>query len=207
MKKTLLSILAMMAVVNAASALPTPDDRKALCDKHPDKYVWVEKTKSCIPINPCKSNDEQIVRSYCPLATDTGIFSKGEKFNLVIERFIQVVFNSTVAHIADLPQDPSYVAVWTMDGYYFVVPTKGGALGLGPERVVSEYILDAMEAMNLQTWLMTGDAESKTVEIEGNMTKAMCQDIADFASLLADELITAQFSVPNTTKNLCVLKW
>ena len=65
MKKTLLSVLAGIAVVGSASALPSLEDRKALCLKHPDKYVWVEKTEACVPVNPCKSDDINIKSAYC----------------------------------------------------------------------------------------------------------------------------------------------
>ena len=41
------------------------EDRKAFCDKYPDKYVWVRKTEECIPINPCLSSNESIKNLYC----------------------------------------------------------------------------------------------------------------------------------------------
>ena len=67
MKKTLLSVLAGLTVIGSASAAPTPEDRKALCDLLIQKgtHVWVEKTSACIPVNPCLSDDEQIKEAYC----------------------------------------------------------------------------------------------------------------------------------------------
>ena len=53
MKKTFCSILVGMVFVGAVSAAPSPQDRRALCEKHPDKYVWVDKTQACIPVDPC----------------------------------------------------------------------------------------------------------------------------------------------------------
>lgn len=60
MKKTLLSVLAGVAVIGSANA-----GIKETCLEHPDKLVWVEKTQRCIPINPCKSDDADIKRAYC----------------------------------------------------------------------------------------------------------------------------------------------
>lgn len=60
MKKTLLSLIAGLAVINAANA-----GIKETCLEHPDKLVWVEKTQRCIPINPCTSDDEDIRKAYC----------------------------------------------------------------------------------------------------------------------------------------------
>ena len=45
MKKTLLSVGAALAVIGSACAVPSVSDRKALCEGHPDKYVWVEKSE------------------------------------------------------------------------------------------------------------------------------------------------------------------
>ncbi len=56
-KKTLLSILAGLAVIGSASADVTVDQRKELCAKHPEKYVWVEKDQFCAPINTCRNAD------------------------------------------------------------------------------------------------------------------------------------------------------
>ncbi len=60
MKKTLLCVLAGVAVIGSANA-----GIKETCLEHPDKLVWVEKTQRCIPINPCKSDDESIKKAYC----------------------------------------------------------------------------------------------------------------------------------------------
>ena len=69
MKNVLLSALAGLAVINAASAAPSVEQRKEMCEKHPDKYVWVEKNSACIPINPCASTNESIKSSYCDEVT------------------------------------------------------------------------------------------------------------------------------------------
>ena len=74
MKKTFCSILAGMVVVGSAFAdAPTIEDRRALCEKHPDKYVWVEKTEACVPINPCESDNAEIKSAYCDAVTFSSI--------------------------------------------------------------------------------------------------------------------------------------
>lgn len=65
MKKTLLSVFAGMIVIGSAFAAPTPEDRKKLCEKHPDKYVWVEKDQFCAPRYPCASENTDIRNAYC----------------------------------------------------------------------------------------------------------------------------------------------
>ena len=73
MKKTLLSVLAGVSVIGAASAVPSVADRKAMCDKNPDKYVWVEKNQACVPVNPCESSNESIKNTYCDDTTFANI--------------------------------------------------------------------------------------------------------------------------------------
>ncbi len=65
MKKTLLSVLAAVSVIGVASAVPSVEDRKAMCEKYPEKYIWVANSAACIPINPCKSDNTQIKDTYC----------------------------------------------------------------------------------------------------------------------------------------------
>ncbi len=71
MKKTLLSVLAGLTVMGSAFADgPSVEDRKKLCQLLIDKgtHVWVEKTKACIPVHPCSSEDESIRKAYCDMA-------------------------------------------------------------------------------------------------------------------------------------------
>ncbi len=65
MKKTLLSMLAGVAIVNTANADISVDRMRERCLKHPDKWVWVEQTHRCVDINPCKSDDPIEVDAYC----------------------------------------------------------------------------------------------------------------------------------------------
>lgn len=64
MKKVWLSVLATITVVGTASAVPTPQQRREMCDQNP-KTIWVEKTGACVPENTCESNNEDIKAAYC----------------------------------------------------------------------------------------------------------------------------------------------
>jgi len=64
MKKTLLSIGAALAVIDAVFAVPSKDDRKRICEKSLG-HLWIEKTETCIDKNPCKSDSQSIREAYC----------------------------------------------------------------------------------------------------------------------------------------------
>ena len=63
MKKTLLSVIAGLAVIGSAIAVPSMDVQQKNCED--GQHVWVEKTKTCVPINPCLSGDHTISDAYC----------------------------------------------------------------------------------------------------------------------------------------------
>lgn len=91
MKKTLLAVLAGLTVVGAASAAPTPEDRKNLCDLLIQKgtHVWVPKTQACVPVNPCaKDVSDEIRKAYCLTdLAETFNFRNGEDVMDFAERY------------------------------------------------------------------------------------------------------------------------
>ena len=64
MKKIIFGILAGIVIIGSASAVPSPADRKRLCEQQPDKFVWVEKNQACVPINPCLSDNREVKLAY-----------------------------------------------------------------------------------------------------------------------------------------------
>ena len=62
---------------------PTLEERRNECAQNPDK-IFVESTRECIPINPCKSDLEDIREDYC-MSTDLYIWPGAED---AIERFV-----------------------------------------------------------------------------------------------------------------------
>jgi len=199
MKKTLLSILAGLAVIGSASAVPGPEERMELCKKHPEKYVWVEKTQACIPINPCESNNPDIFSAYCMLANDRPLYSTGEKLDYVIKYFTEHSLKDTVKETHFL--DGDFVAVNTTGGYYFVARVINPTTPIGPNPIF-QYITDAIDAVNMKSWHAGYNAESRKVEISGNNAEAFCEEVADLASLLADTVITA-----SSDASKCILRW
>lgn len=116
MKKTLLSVIAGLAVIGSATAVPSMDVQQKNCED--GQHVWVEKTKTCVPINPCLSNDENIKKAYC-LAEDMADLphDKGKR-DLMINTYIGNVSNTGVSAITEI--DSEYVGVKTQDGNYLV---------------------------------------------------------------------------------------
>ncbi len=125
MKKTLLSVLAGLTVMNVAFAdEPSVEDRKKLCQLLIDKgtHVWVEKTSACIPVNPCASEtDININSAYC---LEIPIPNQADKRKLVFDKYAEKALKTTVTSIKNLPPDStepdrSYYGVQTADGGYF----------------------------------------------------------------------------------------
>ncbi len=79
MKKTLLSAIAVSAVIGTANAAPTVEQRRAMCEDFGD--VWVQETEACIPANPCESDDEIIRTTYCNTTDDKYPLESAEYHN------------------------------------------------------------------------------------------------------------------------------
>lgn len=197
MKKTLLSVVAGLAVINAASAVPSPEDRKAMCDKYPDKYVWVEKNKACVPINPCISTNEDIRKSYCMTPMRDQHLSSDAKsaIELVLNRYAEKVLQSKVAStklVAPFLNDDKviYVAAQTTDGNYFVA-TASGSKPSDPFLMM----YDAAFAYGLRL-----EGKEGQYWIENVNSLEECTDIVDFASLLAGEVVHTDFHYDSTAR-------
>ena len=85
MKKTLLSLVAASAVVGSAFGVPSMDVQKTNCED--GNHVWVEKTNTCIPKNPCLSDNAEIKNAYC----DDTTFANISLSNLVAAQVVGLV--------------------------------------------------------------------------------------------------------------------
>ena len=196
MKKTLLSVIAGLAVINVASAVPSPADRKALCEKHPEKYVWVEKTEACVPINPCKSNNSAIYEAYCMNegyhAKLTSLPSEKEDIrNLIINRYVANIIKSKVTEIklVDTDGEKQYFGIKDSDGDYFVA----SALPLASTSGWYAGSLCVRWAVNVYAGVDGWDMfenDGPYYTYVGKSDESLCRDMADFASLVCDELIS-----------------
>lgn len=197
MKKTLLSVIAGLAVINVASAVPSPADRKALCEKHPDKYVWVDKTQACIPNNPCKDDYVGLegIMAYCysDIALPRDPF-EAEKW---VNRYVEKNLHTTVVGFSRFAGgDPNYYSVSTADGNFFA------AFRVTPNYLEGSTRQQYYAALAIHAY---GHDENSPFQVKSEQE---CKDIADFASLLSDELIESKYesgicTVPyNKYKNL-----
>lgn len=193
MKKTLLSVIAGLAVINAASAVPSPADRKALCEKHPEKYVWVEKTQACVPIDPCNSDNVTIKETYCIETKD--IYFPENQLDLVLSRYAEKVLKTTLLGKQILKDGK--VAMVTSDGGYAVVDIEDYTDYSDVTRKYRSTLADIVAAwaygyildLSVNIDEIEDDVFVHTDRIIGNISKTECDDIRDFASLIGEHYL------------------
>ena len=195
MKKTLLSVIAGLAVIGSATAVPSMDVQQKNCED--GQHVWVEKTKTCVPINPCLSGDRTISEAYC--IDDFNNIEDGLVW--LVKLYAQNVLKTEVSGTTHLVSDDMschwYLAVKTSDGGYFVADgcdtfdtTKEGAIFAD--------IIDARLALLGSGGPCLGE-ENKvecSTAIDGNMlTEQDCNQIAELASSLSGISISNSYKV------------
>ena len=189
MKKTLLSVLAGLAVMGSASAAPTVEDRKALCDILIQKgtHVWVEKTEACIPVDPCGNGVNDTIRSaYC--LTDLGerfVFRGVDGLADFVKRYTEKVLK------APTPQpDMLYGIAPQPDGYKGVYTTKTADLGFFG---FNYEIREKGPLVNRKpVCLVFGRETSAGAGCKGVESEQECTDMFDFYNLLSKD-----FNTPN----------
>ena len=198
MKKTLLSVIAGLAVIGSACAAPTPADRKALCEKHPEKYVWVEKTQACVPINPCKSDNSAIQEAYCNRVfknVQLGNWTEGvTAVKAYLQKYLAVdMTNSTRALRREVDTSvfgQDYIPAKTSDGGYMVFEFDDLSDIAGSDRYDG--------AVESSCIIQGGRYSFVTTEGDGlyclNMDESDCSDISELASsILRDVLFTSEY--------------
>ena len=216
MKKTLLSVLAGLTVIGYASAAPTPEDRKALCQLLIDKgtHVWVEKTQAWIPVNPCLSNGE-IYNAYC---TFFSFPADENNIKTIIDTYTKKLLGVEPIDYKYLDSDSHedhYYAVKTSDNGYFVANFFGyaengciaavfnslKANGYAEEtdgfKTDNDYDLKDPIVGKYKTQY---DENSNSNKFKINVTDSVCEEIRSFASSLKGEQINRDLS-----SQLCVL--
>ena len=189
MKKTLLSVLAGLAVIGSASAAPTPEDRMALCDLLIQKgtHVWVEKTEACIPADPCGNGVNDTIRSaYC--LTDLGerfVFRGVDGLADFVKRYTEKVLKAPTPQPDMLygiaPQPDGYKGVYTTNtndlgffGFNYEIREKGPLVNRKP------------------VCLVFGRETSAGAGCKGVESEQECTDMFDFYNLLSKD-----FNTPN----------
>ncbi|MBO4583319.1 MAG: hypothetical protein J5714_04675 [Alphaproteobacteria bacterium] len=109
MKKTLLSVVAGLAVIGSSFAVPSLDRQREDCEENPN-FVWVEMTKTCVPVNPCNSDNMEIKRAYCDEVTFADISLSYIPALMVIsaKEYVRVGFGG-VDMKSDWVSEPNYI--------------------------------------------------------------------------------------------------
>ncbi len=185
MKKTLLSVIAGLAVINVASAAPSVADRKALCEKHPDKYVWVAKTEACIPINPCKSSNDGIKESYCSDVFKKIQIGRRDDYKVLVETYLEKVMGVTGSPLGGSNSllGDDFVSYKTSDNGYIVFRFDDLSDLTASDRVLGA-IYGACLAHGGNSSYAKGlsGKEKEVPSPKCSNFKGTCQDIADLAS-------------------------
>ena len=176
MKKTLLSIVAGLVVINVASAVPSMDTQKTNCED--GQHVWVEKTKTCVPINPCLSDDINIKEVYCPNLV--GLPHNKSKQDLVINEYVQNVLRTGVSEIKEIGD--THMSVKTTDGNYFVWKLSKHPDNHCLSQMIRAFVVNGYSFDNLMFEESVNVSYSSQVDSE-----LKCNNIINFASTMADK--------------------
>ena len=211
MNKILLSGLAGLAVINAAVAVPSPADRRALCEKHPEKYVWVEKTETCVPINPCKSDNSSIVEAYCNKTfanVQLGNWTKGLKLaRAYVER------NLGTSVIGDGRRIRKNIDISTFGQDYIPCETSDGGYVVFEFDDLSDWTRsDILEGSIKGACKIFGDLgilyhihEKNTYTCPNVDNENDCTTVAELASDVSDRIIQSEYV--NSTNDIGESYW
>lgn len=192
-KNLICNALFLMTVCSSAFAV-SADDRQTFCESHPDKYVWVEGTEACVPINPCLSDNEAIRKRYCVRLFAIGKLSD-DKMNLVFDRYSKEALEGTHIDVKKLDEYEGgvYYSIKSSTGAYLVTEASKGA-DLNWSIANNAFFAYGTSG----TWDPYGEEKygiDKPVFYSfESLDEEKCRDIADFASLLADEMVEYKLS-------------
>ena len=206
MKKMIVSVVAGLTVMGSAFAVPSSGDRQKLCESKPFDFVWVEKTKACVPINPCVTANEKVRDAYCIKAAGA---VTGETGAQAITYYTEHVLKQKVSSIKAIPTKvttPTF-ALWTTDGGYYAVQfdMDGHRAGIKPQLEVACWAYGKQMYNYSQG---SGWSESYIDEpmygCLGVNSQTECNNMADFASVLVGELVEGE--VEQLGQKVCWLK-
>lgn len=209
MKKILSSILVGTVVVGTATALPTPGDRKKVCEQNPQK-VWVEKTKACIPTNPCLPENVDTYGAYCELRW--GLPKNTQKRDLVLSKYAEKVWNSSLADLRiGYLLGPDYIPLTTPDGDYRVYKCNFSDEELRDwlgDRAIAYYVLFAYgvegdgSEIDFGTNPDDGSVSGVYYGSKAGIDENTCREMAEFASSLAGKNVEYKYA---SEKQICFI--
>ena len=199
MKKTLLSVLAVVSVMGAASAVPSAADRKAMCESKPDKYVWVEKNQACVPVNPCTSSNDDMKAAYCDRTfKDIQMWDGARTIATVYLSRVRKVrgdfdYEHSTTGVKYYGQD--YLAYKTSDGGYIVLEFDD----------TSDFV-DSSEDYIKAACLAYGQTPTKDGCVLETADRVLCSSIAELASRVYDRGNITGEIVDRDEPNVCEMK-
>ena len=202
MKPQLIYLAVFGATICGSAFAISTDDRQAFCEQYPDKYVWVEKTQACIPINPCNSTIQSIRDAYCIkapyLATDP----------VIREGYIKNVLHKDILK-AKILNTHAYAYHTSDGGYLYMDVNKGSDFSPTQDRIhaacwaygyreVSQYDL-TMYTDSVHPYLNNNQLDCIVIE-----NSYHCSDAADFATLLVGGLCGGEVkNKPDSSVKVC----
>lgn len=163
----------LCGMVGTAFGVPTPEDRKKLCEQNPDKFVWVERTQICLPKNPCLSGIAEIREVYCK---GFPVLSQ-----IVAERFIHEVYGNTDVRCDEFFEEAGEKFLPCRHGGDLYSVYRESHTGIFSD--IQKAISAACVAYTAIDYVDDGNNGVKCSKFWGHNYKD-CRDVADFASVL-----------------------
>ena len=183
MKKTLWSMVAGLAVIGSAFAVPSLDTQRTRCDDDPEHFVWVERTQACVPLNPCLSDMQEIVRGYC-----SGYYLPADisQQDFVIDKMLKSWGTSLFAK-KDLGD--GYIALITYDGRYsvhhIIDSEHDFPKTLALKRAFEAYGYES----ELESWFEDDEEYHGNYDVASVKSSEECEDIKNFAVMLNEKSV------------------
>ena len=194
MKKTLWSMVAGLAVIGSAFAVPSLDTQQQNCEGDPN-FVWVEKAKTCVPINPCDTFDEnynqEIEKAYCDDFFNIIDMGDGIKREKLVKKYLGVSTVDIKLHNViggDGPEIGTMLVRY--NGYYKAMPYGNGTESYG---VLSPHVA-ACILYGGQFATISYEAEDTSTYCTG-IKESSCEELAKFVSDLEGRNIGYKYQV------------
>ena len=173
--KLILGALLGATICGSAFADSSVDTRRAFCEQA-DGFVWVEKTKACIPVNPCGNDNAEIVQAYC---IEVPFYSTPAVYNAFVEKGL----HSEVKKGEFIKLSDDKTAVYTTDGDYRVFKRMPKTDYAGLHQMIAAACFPYGEA----DFDYSNDTCPLAADDSDDADK-LCNEVANLASSIAGEV-------------------